>query len=252
MSDSKTILINSIKEWVSLNNQINEIQKTMKELKNKKKQLSTTLINVMENNEIDRFDINDGKLVYKKTKVKAAISSRAKARYIKDKIETQAYTDAVSRDIVEAGDSTAIGRMGEYVVMEALEDLGFKVKLLNGIDPCDLLIKVGQQWKRVEVKTSKVGLQSKALKDGTRNKMFMFNAIKTQLFDMLVLVFVDYDKTVIKVGGKEAKKFVNLRGSNGKNGRNLFFYKDSYRHPKEFGQEIFTEINKKNVKLALK
>lgn len=74
MSDSKTILINSIKEWVSLNNQINEIQKTMKELKNKKKQLSTTLINVMENNEIDRFDINDGKLVYKKTKVKAAIN----------------------------------------------------------------------------------------------------------------------------------------------------------------------------------
>ena len=186
------------------------------------------------------------------TKVKAAISSRAKARYIKDKIETQAYTDAVSRDIVEAGDSTAIGRMGEYVVMEALEDLGFKVKLLNGIDPCDLLIKVGQQWKRIEVKTSKVILHSKTLKDGTRNKMFGFNGIKTQLFDMLVLVFVDYDKTVIKVGGKEAKKFVNLRGSNGKNGRNLFFYKDSYRHPKEFGQEIFTEINKQNVKLALK
>tara|TARA_R100000152_G_C6696396_1_gene126823 strand:+ start:147 stop:713 length:567 start_codon:yes stop_codon:yes gene_type:complete len=186
------------------------------------------------------------------TKVKAAISNRAKARFIKDKIETQAYTDAVSRDIVEAGDSTAIGRMGEYVVMEALEDLGFKVKLLNGTDACDLLIKVGQQWKRVEVKTSKVGLHTHLNKDGIRNKKFVFNAIKTQLFDMLVLVFVDYDKTVIKVGGKEAKKFVNLWGSNGRNGINLCYYKDSYRHPKEFGHEIFTEINKKNVKLALK
>tara|TARA_Y100000401_G_C8296215_1_gene211462 strand:- start:268 stop:837 length:570 start_codon:yes stop_codon:yes gene_type:complete len=186
------------------------------------------------------------------TKVPAAISNRAKARFMNDKLETQAFTDVVSRDIVEAGDSTAIGRMGEYVVMEALEDLGFKVKLLSGTDSCDLKVKVGQQWKRVEVKTSKVGLQTKPLKDGTRNKMFVFNGIKTQLFDMLVLVFVDYDKTVIKVGGKEAKKFVNLWGSNGINGRNLGYYKDSYRHPKEFGQEIFLDINKKSVRLSLK
>lgn len=74
MSDSKQILINTIKEWVSINSKINELQKQIKELKISKKQLSTTLISVMENNEIDRFDINNGKLVYRKNKVKAAIN----------------------------------------------------------------------------------------------------------------------------------------------------------------------------------
>ena len=74
MAESKQILINTIKEWVSINSKINELQKQMKELRNNKKQLSDTLISVMENNEIDRFDINNGKLVYRKNKVKAAIN----------------------------------------------------------------------------------------------------------------------------------------------------------------------------------
>ena len=74
MAESKQILINTIKEWVSINSKINELQKQMKELRNNKKQLSDTLISVMENNEIDRFDINNGKLVNKKNKVKSAIN----------------------------------------------------------------------------------------------------------------------------------------------------------------------------------
>jgi len=74
MAESKQILINTIKEWVSINSKINELQKQMKELRNNKKQLSDTLISVMENNEIDRFDINNGKLVYRKNKVKAVIN----------------------------------------------------------------------------------------------------------------------------------------------------------------------------------
>ncbi len=74
MSESKQILITTIKEWVNINSKINELQKQIKELKNTKKQLSNSLISVMENNEIDRFDINNGKLVYKKNKVKGAIN----------------------------------------------------------------------------------------------------------------------------------------------------------------------------------
>ena len=74
MSESKQILINTIKEWVSINSKIIEMQKQIKELRNSKKQLSDTLITVMENNDIDRFDTNNGKLVYRKNKVKAPIN----------------------------------------------------------------------------------------------------------------------------------------------------------------------------------
>ena len=185
------------------------------------------------------------------TKVKAEVCNRAVARYKNDKIKTQAYTDEASRQIVEAGDSKAIGRMGEYVVMEQLEDLGFKVKLLSGVDSCDLKVKIGQSWKRVEVKTSTVGLNTTARADGTRSKKYAYNAIKTELFDMIVFVFVDYDKTVIKVGGKEAKKFVDLWGSNAINGK-IIVFPENYRHCKEFGREIMLDINKKNVRLSLK
>ena len=74
MSNSKEILVNTIKEWILINNKMTEMQKAMKELRLKKKQISDTLISVMENNDIDCFDINNGKLVYRKNKVKAPIN----------------------------------------------------------------------------------------------------------------------------------------------------------------------------------
>ena len=72
--DTKVILINTIKEWIIINKKMSELQKQLKEYRTSKKQLSDTLIQVMENNEIDRFDINNGKLLYKKTKVKATMN----------------------------------------------------------------------------------------------------------------------------------------------------------------------------------
>ena len=74
MSESKELLVNSIKEWIAINNKMNELQKVMKDLRLKKKQLTDTLIKIMENNEIDGIDINNGKLVYRKNKVKAPIN----------------------------------------------------------------------------------------------------------------------------------------------------------------------------------
>ena len=74
MSEQKQLLISTIKEWISIDTKINNLNKQIKELRNSKKQLSGSLINVMENNEIDRFDINDGKLIYRKNKVKAPLN----------------------------------------------------------------------------------------------------------------------------------------------------------------------------------
>jgi hypothetical protein len=51
-----------------------KLQKDMKTLRDNKKTLTDALVNVMKSNEIDVFDINDGKLVYAKTKVKAPIN----------------------------------------------------------------------------------------------------------------------------------------------------------------------------------
>ncbi len=74
MSSDKHILVNSIKDWLTLHNKLNSLQKEIKEIRNEKKKLESNLIDVMENNNIDEFTINNGKLMYKKTKTKNPIN----------------------------------------------------------------------------------------------------------------------------------------------------------------------------------
>ena len=74
MTEQKELLVNTIKEWIAINNKMIELQKVIKDLRLKKKNLSDSLIKIMENNEIDGIDINNGKLIYRKNKVKAPIN----------------------------------------------------------------------------------------------------------------------------------------------------------------------------------
>jgi predicted nucleic acid-binding Zn-ribbon protein len=74
--ETKEELVNNIKEWIKIDNEIMKLQNEIKERKNKKKTLSESLMNVMKKNEIDCFDINGGALVYKKNKVKKPINAK--------------------------------------------------------------------------------------------------------------------------------------------------------------------------------
>ena len=74
MTEQKELLVNTIKEWIAINNKMIELQKVVKDLRLKKKNLSDSLIKIMENNEIDGIGINNGKLIYRKNKVKAPIN----------------------------------------------------------------------------------------------------------------------------------------------------------------------------------
>ena len=67
--NTKEELVENIKRWVSYDQEIKNLQKSMKEIREKKKELTKSLIDVMKNHEIDCFDINDGKLLYTKNKV---------------------------------------------------------------------------------------------------------------------------------------------------------------------------------------
>jgi len=74
--ESKEILVNNIKEWIKIDNDINNLKINLKEKTTIKKKISEDLVNIMKNNEIDCFDINDGLLVYKQTKVKKTITGK--------------------------------------------------------------------------------------------------------------------------------------------------------------------------------
>lgn len=75
--ETKEELVTNIKEWIQIDNEIAQLNKEVKERKQKKKQLTDSLVNVMRNNEIDCFDINGGSLVYKKNKVKKPINGKS-------------------------------------------------------------------------------------------------------------------------------------------------------------------------------
>uniref|UniRef100_A0A6C0E3D2 Uncharacterized protein n=1 Tax=viral metagenome TaxID=1070528 RepID=A0A6C0E3D2_9ZZZZ len=75
-SSSKDELINNIKEWIKLDNEIVKFKADIKERTTKKKKLTDTLVTVMKGNSIDCFDINGGSLVYKQTKTKKPINKK--------------------------------------------------------------------------------------------------------------------------------------------------------------------------------
>lgn len=73
---SKEELVTIIKEWIENDEKVKEMQAIIKEYKNKKKNLTVTLLNIMKTNEIDCFDINSGKIVYCKSKTKVSLNKK--------------------------------------------------------------------------------------------------------------------------------------------------------------------------------
>ena len=72
----KTKLIHNVKSWITIDNEIKEMQKIMKEKRKQKKAYTANLVNIMKENEIDCFDINNGKLLYTRRTVKAPLSKK--------------------------------------------------------------------------------------------------------------------------------------------------------------------------------
>ena len=74
--ETKDQLVNHVKKWIGVDEEIRMLQKQIKERKNHQKELSTELMSVMKNNDIECFDLSDGKLVYTRNKVKQPINKK--------------------------------------------------------------------------------------------------------------------------------------------------------------------------------
>jgi hypothetical protein len=74
--ENKQQLIDSIKDWVKLDNEIRKLQSEISSRKNEKKNVSTKLMQTMNANNIDCFDIKDGQLCYNKRSVKKPITKK--------------------------------------------------------------------------------------------------------------------------------------------------------------------------------
>lgn len=104
--DTKEELIQRIKEWLKIDNDIIRLNKDLKELKKKQKQLTNTLVNVMKTNQLDCFDINGGKILYKKSISKKPINSKMLLNTLKTYFSTNPSTaDEVTEYILNSRES---------------------------------------------------------------------------------------------------------------------------------------------------
>jgi len=105
--DTKDELVSHIKSWLQIDNDISSLQKQIKELRENKKQLTNSLVDVMKNNDIDCFDITNGKLIYSKSKIKKPINKKSLLEalqvYFKDNTE---LAQNVSQHILDNREET--------------------------------------------------------------------------------------------------------------------------------------------------
>lgn len=90
-SITKEQLKDHLRQWVRVENEISTLSAEIKKRKLIHQQLSGSLLKVMRQNEIDCFDIANGRIVYSKTKIRAPLNNGqlkyALSTYYKDDAE---------------------------------------------------------------------------------------------------------------------------------------------------------------------
>ena len=73
---TKEQLVNNIKSWMIIDEEMKTLQKELKDRRLRKKALTDSLVTIMKEHEIDCFDLTDCKIMYTKNNVKAPLSKK--------------------------------------------------------------------------------------------------------------------------------------------------------------------------------
>ena len=82
--ENKEQLIVAIRRWLSLDNEIAQLNQTLKEKRNEKKELTESLTNVMNTHDIDCFNSRQAKLIKARRKVKSSITKKYLVQTLSD------------------------------------------------------------------------------------------------------------------------------------------------------------------------
>lgn len=75
--DPQKQVIETVKKWVQLDNQIKHLSATLKQIRKDKSDLNVHLLTMMKDNSIDIFSIKDGQLQYKKETKRKPLSQKS-------------------------------------------------------------------------------------------------------------------------------------------------------------------------------
>jgi hypothetical protein len=100
--DTGEHLKESIKEWIGIDNEMKVLQAELKLRRQKKKQLSDGLIDVLKKTGIDGWDTKEGKLEYCVTKTKTTINKEHIRNSLSKFIQDEEQIDAMTTFIYES------------------------------------------------------------------------------------------------------------------------------------------------------
>lgn len=107
MAESQINVVETVKEWIKIDNEMKLLQLEVKTRRERKKQLSDSLVEILRDSDIDGWNTKEGKLEYVKTKTKSSLNKQhikaALSKFIKDEDQVDAMTQFIyeSRSIKE-------------------------------------------------------------------------------------------------------------------------------------------------------
>ena len=104
--ETKEHLVQSIREWVKIDNEMRTLKQELNVRKKAKDSISNNLLTVMKENEIDSFDINDGRIEYTKRNTKKPITKKMLLNILSQYYE---------------GDSVKAANMNNYILQNREE-----------------------------------------------------------------------------------------------------------------------------------
>jgi len=72
----KNKLIDIVRNWVNIDNQLIKLNRMIKQLRSEKKTLNIEMIQIMKENNIDIFDLKEGQIRYKQEKKKEPLNQK--------------------------------------------------------------------------------------------------------------------------------------------------------------------------------
>ena len=99
---TKEELVDHIRTWIKVEKEITELRRLMREKREEKKQLSNELLEVMKENDIDCFDIKNGKLMSSKVKVKETVNKKMLLRVLADYMDEPEEVCKLTEYILES------------------------------------------------------------------------------------------------------------------------------------------------------
>lgn len=99
--ETKEELVKHIKAWLNLEEELKTLQKNVKSCRTKKKELSEQLISVMNTNDIDCFNINNGRLIHSKQKSKETITKRLLLKALSAYLDNEEEVQEITKHILD-------------------------------------------------------------------------------------------------------------------------------------------------------